>query len=287
MITVATNLAGVVETPALDSSPYRVDADGRPYVPTGDGGVVLGVRLGDGVFATDADHAAPGACLVHPEQPARHALVSYACLGNPVTVRSGAAAGCRGVVLGKRGELGRVIACFAPDVLNALEPGDAVAVRGHGQGLELPEAVAAAGVVVRNLAPHALSLLPVHVGDATLSASVRAVVPSKVIGNGIGRPTEQWDLDLAVDATVAAQVGLAGLRLGDLVAVDDLDVRHNAGFRRGWRTVGLIVHGSSPQPGHGPGLMPLFCGPAAALEARVDADHSGLTESALLAHVAA
>src|SRR3954454_3967064 len=93
---VASNLGGVVETPVLDGSPYRVDLDGRPYVPTGDGGIVLGVRLGDGVFAADADHAAPGACLVHPEPAARHALTSFACLGNTIEVRSGAAAGARG-----------------------------------------------------------------------------------------------------------------------------------------------------------------------------------------------
>src|SRR5215813_5770873 len=92
---VATNLGAVVETPGLAGQPTRLDIDGTPYVPTGDGGIVLGVRLGGGVFATDADHAAPGACLVHAEQPARHALTSYACLGNPVTVRTGAAAGER------------------------------------------------------------------------------------------------------------------------------------------------------------------------------------------------
>ena len=64
-----------------------------------------------------------------------------------------------------------------------------------------------------------------------------------------------WDVDLQVTAET-------GLRLGDLVAVDDLDVRHNAGYRRGYRTVGLIVHGDSPLPGHGPGLMPILCAPA-------------------------
>jgi hypothetical protein len=280
---VATNLGGVVETPELSSDPYRVDSDGHPYVPTGDGGIVVGVRLGDRVFATDADHAAPGACLVHPEQPARHALTSYACLGNPVTVRSGAAAGERGVVLGKRGELGRVIACFAPDILARLAPADVVVVRGFGQGTTLPGG-AGEHIVMRNVSPDALGLLPIDVAGDAAHASVRASIPSHAIGNGIGRPVEQWDLDIQVDAEVAPSLGLAGLRLGDLVAVDDLDVRHNAGYRRGYRTVGIVVHGGSPQPGHGPGLMPILCGTAGKLAVRVDADHRGLTEDALLAH---
>jgi hypothetical protein len=279
MVPVATNLGGVIETPELASQPTRVDIDGRPYVPTGDGGIVLGVRLGDGVFATDTDHAAPGACLVHAEQPARHALTSYACLGNPVTVRTGAAAGERGVVLGKRGELGRVIACFAPDVLARLAPGDGVVVRGYGQGAQLP-----GPVQPRNISPGALALLPVDVTADRVAVSVRAVVDSHVVGNGVGRPVEQWDVDLQVDPATAPALGLADLVLGDLVAVDDLDVRHNVGYRRGYRTVGIVVHGGSPMPGHGPGLMPILCGPADGFDVRVDAAHRGLTEAALLGY---
>ncbi len=280
-IPVATNLGGIVETPELGSSPTRVDTDGRPYVPIGDGGIVLGVRLGDSVFATDADHAAPGACLVHAEQPARHALTSYACLGNPVTIRTGAAAGERGVVLGKRGELGRVIACFEPDVLERLAPGDAVVVRGYGQGARLP---GADRVEVRNIDPGALALLPIDLVGDRVAVSVRGSIESHVAGNGIGRPIEQWDLDLQIDVDTAPALGLADLALGDLVAVDNLDVRHNAGYRGGYRTVGIVVHGGSPQPGHGPGLMPILCGPAEAFDIRVDAEHHGLTEAALLGH---
>jgi hypothetical protein len=281
---VASNLGAVVETPELPSHPFRVDRDGRSYVPVGDGGIVLGVRLGDGVFATDSDHAAPGVCLVHREQPARHALTSYACLGNPVTVRSGAAAGARGVVLGKRGELGRVIACFGQDVLAALAPGDQVVVRGYGQGSVLPAALGET-VHVRNVSPEALSLLPAEFAADRVRVSVRASVPSKVVGNGIGRPVEQWDLDLSVDATTAPSLGLGRLALGDLVAVGDLDVRHHAGYRRGFGTVGIVVHGGSPLPGHGPGLMPLLCGPATAFELGIDAaGHRGLSEAALLGY---
>jgi uncharacterized protein DUF4438 len=277
----AINLTAVVETAELSTDPYRIDVDGRPYVPTGDGGIVLGVRLGDSVFATDADHAAPGACLVHPEQPARHALTSFACLGNPVTVRSGAAAGARGAVLGKRGELGRVITCFAPEILARLAPGDQVVVRGYGQGAVLPGPVGDR-VALRNTAPEALSLLPVEATGDRVLVSVRATVPSRVVGNGVGRPAEQWDLDLQVDAASAAALGLARLALGDLVAVTDLDIRHNAGYRRGHCTVGVVVHGASPLPGHGPGLMPILCGPSDAFELTVDPAHQGLTEAALL-----
>jgi uncharacterized protein DUF4438 len=280
---VANNMLGLVETPSLPSNPYRVDIDGRPYVPTGDGGVVLGVSLGDGAFDTDTDHAAPGACLVHPDSTARFALTAYSCFGNPVTVRSGAAQGERGVVLGKRGEQGRVIVYFAADVLAALRPGDAMAVRTAGQGAAPPGLAAGKGLVMMNADPAALAVLPINITNDHAIVSVRAQMPSVAIGNGIGRPAEMWDLDLQVLAREAAAMGLNGLRLGDLVAMHNLDVRHNAGFRRDYTTIGIVVHGHSPQPGHGPGVMPLLCGPDPLFAVSVESErHPGLTGGQLL-----
>jgi Domain of unknown function (DUF4438) len=287
---VAVNLLGVLEHPELGPEPYRVDADGRPYVPTGDGGIVLGLRLGDSVFARDADHAAPGACLVHPDQAARHALTNYSCIGNPILVRSGRAAGARGAVLGKRGEEGRVIAGFAQQDLARMRPGDQVAVRAAGQGWQppgLPPEVRAL-----NLDPAALAALPVTIDGDGVTAGVRMVLPSKVAGNGIGRPAVGWDLDLQLRAPpdeparagerADAAAQWTGLLLGDLVAVADLDARYNMGYRNGWLTVGVVTHGASPLPGHGPGVTPILTGPGSALRVQPDgAGHTGLTEAAV------
>lgn len=277
MRAVAVNLAGVVESPATGPTPYRVDVDGHPYVPVGDGGIVLGVHLGDLVTEALGDHVAPGATLGHPDQAARHGLTAYACVGNPLVVRNGAAAGAAGRVLGKRGEDGRVLAWFPDDVLERLRPGDGVAVRAYGQGSRLPGLPDA--VEVLNLDPGlapALGLAPEPDG---FEVGVRAVVPSRLAGNGIGRPAQQWDVDLAFAPDDPV---LAVLRLGDLLAVADLDVRHNMGYRRGHVTVGLVVHGDSPMPGHGPGLVPLLCGPADLLRPVPDpAAHQGLGTATL------
>ena len=274
------NLAGVVEQAAVGADPYRIDADGAPYVPVGDGGIVLGLRLGDGVWDRAGDHAAPGACLAHPDPAAGYALVAQACIGNRVTIRTGAAAGRAGAVIGKRGEGGRVIATFPQDTLRLLRPGDQVAVRGRGQGAGDP----APGVTLTNIDPALLAALPVETAGRTLTAGVRAVVPSRLVGNGIGRPTPLWDLDLQLTPDSADRYGAAGLRLGDLVAITDLDARFNAGYRRGWLTIGLVVHGGSPQPGHGPGVTAILTGPSGALAAAADAQgHRGLSEEAALA----
>ena len=273
---VTVNLLGVVEHPAIGESPYRVDADGRPYVPVGDGGIVLGLTLGDSAFAADADHAAPGACLTHPDAAARHALVLYSCVGNRLRVTTGAAAGAAGAVIGQRGEGGRVIAVFAPDDLARLRPGDQVSVRSSGQGHRpdwLPPAVTAL-----NAGPGLLDRLPVGpAGRDGVLAGVRAVLPARLAGNGLGRPAAAWDLDLQAGPDDGAD-----LRLGDLVAITDIDARWNMGYRRGWVSVGVVGHGASPLPGHGPGITMILTGPAADLGVREDrAGHSGVTAALL------
>jgi hypothetical protein len=279
---VAVNLLGVVEHPALDGGPWRIDRDGTPYVPLGDGGIVLDLQLGDPVFGLAGDHAAPGACLVHPDAAARHALAAYACIGNTARVRTGRAAGARGVVLGQRGEEGRVIVGFGQEDLARMRPSDQVAVRAFGQGMR-PESLRP-DVMIMNLDPGVLALLPVAVpdsGGAAVIVGVRMTVPSKLAGNGIGRPSASWDLDLQLAPPGAD--GTAGeLRLGDLVAVTDLDAQWNMGYRRDWVTVGVVVHGGSPLPGHGPGITPILTGPAGALRPKPDpAGHVGLTGAVL------
>ncbi len=248
---VTVNLLGTVEHPELGDSPYRVDADGAPYVPVGDGGVVLGLELGDSVFAFDGDHAAPGACLTHSDEAARHALVLYCCIGNEAEVRTGAAAGARGAVIGKRGESGRVIVGFRASDLARMRPGDQVSVRTRGQGFRpawLPP-----GVTMLNLDPDLLA------------------------GNGLGRPAAGWDLDLQLGPGDGQD-----LRLGDLVAITDIDARYNMGYRRDWVSIGVTVHGSSPLPGHGPGITPILTGPRALIAPREDVHtHAGLTTALL------
>lgn len=276
---VSVNLAATVQQAAAGPGPYRISAAGTPYVPAGDGGIVLGLRLGAGVFEHDGDHAAPGACLTHPDPAAAFALSAMACAGNPVEVRTGAAAGGSGAVLGKRGEPGSVIAVFTQDVLRLLRPGDQVAVRGRGQGAEC----AVPDVAVRNAQPELLDRLPVAVSADALAVRVSAVFPGRLAGNGIGRPTAMWDIDLQLDEITASRWQASRLRLGDLVAIDDIDASFNAGYRRGWRSIGLVVHGGSPQPGHGPGVIVLLSGPAERITIELEpAGQAGLDEQTLL-----
>lgn len=278
---VANNLLGIIEHASLTPMvAYRIDRDGHPYVPTGDGGIVLGVKLGESVFATDGDHAAPGVTIIHPDEGARFALTAFSCIGNEVIVRSGLASGSIGHVVGKRGESGRVIVAFDDLVMQQLVPGDQLSVRAVGQGFapeELPPAVE-----VLNVDPELFGTLPFTTEDGITSVSVAGILPSKVCGNGIGRPAQMWDIDLAI-VSDSPDLGGASMRLGDLWAINDLDVRNNMGYRRDWVTVGIICHGGSPMPGHGPGLVPIACGPQSQLRAVVqkESDEPALTNASI------
>ena len=108
---------------------------------------------------------------------------------------------------------GRVIAAFAQEDLARMRPADQVTVRACGQGWRPPGFPPE--VAVLNLDPAVLAALPVATRDGgPVRAGVRIIVPSKVSGNGIGRPSVSWDLDLQI----RAGLGVADLLLGDLVA---------------------------------------------------------------------
>jgi hypothetical protein len=171
-----------------------------------------------------------------------------------------------------------VIVVLAPGDLARMRPGDMVAVRACGQGAPQP----AAGVTALNAAPGLLGALGITTGGDRLRLGVRGTWPSRFVGNGIGRPTPTWSMELSLPRPPDPASGPA-LALGDLVAITDLDARFNAGFRRGWLTVGLVVHGGSPLPGHGPGITVLLTGPVDRFEVDEQGErHSPLTEDRLL-----
>ena len=91
------------------------------------------------------------------------------------------------------------------------------------------------------------------------------------------------DLDQQVTQVTAAGSGAAGRRPGDQAAIADIDARFNAGYRRGWVSAGLVVHGGSPQPGRGRGVTAIRSGPGDATVAHADAaNHRGLREETVL-----
>lgn len=251
--------------PALgDRHAYRSDADGAPFVLPGMGGVTLGVHPGDPATGYAADHLEPGLSVRHRDQRANMALQYLSCVGNIVTIRNGPSAGARGRVIGQHAY---VLVDLADADLEGVCTGDGVSVHAYGQGLKLLEHP---DIVVKNADPELLDSLGIHTGaDGRLVVPVAARVPSEAVGAGAGMYSEFANTDLM--GAYAGQgadlsLGLEGLRIGDVVALDEQDHRFGRGFRQEYMTIGVISTGHCRLFGHGPGPSTLLSGPAASFE---------------------
>jgi Domain of unknown function (DUF4438) len=263
-------LAGEVWPPLADRHAYRVDADGRPFLLPGMGGVTLGVHLADPATGWACDHLEPGLSVRHRDPGPNAALQFLTCVGNRVTVASGPAAGATGVVIGQHAY---VLVDLPEERLALVAPGDQVTVHARGQGLRLGDHP---GVVVKNLDPDLLDQMPVRTRrDGRLEVHVAARVPAAAIGAGAGMVSEFANTDLMGAYAGMAEdlsLGLERLRIGDLVVLEDQDHRYGRGHREGWTTIGAINTGSCHLFGHGPGPSTLLSGPAEAFHVVDDAD---------------
>jgi hypothetical protein len=271
MTALATNRARLVRVALAGRiAPARIipelssyDADGRSVLLPGCGGIALGVHVGDEAGALLGDHLMPGASIEAEGDPAVPGpLHELASIGN--RVRDGAGRPI-GVVAGKRGGLApgfmppNLVAVEAPDErLAALAPGDRVVLEAEGRGLALTDFP---DIGLFNLSPAMLDRLPLAPdGAGGLACAVRAVVPAAAAGAGVGQSPTVGDVEIAAEEVLEGS--LTGLAFGDLIAFRDLDSRVSRFFRPGRVTIGILSHGPSPTPGHGPGVTVLLTGPA-------------------------
>ena len=256
-----TALVGEVTNPVLEGVSYAVDADGRPFVPVGAGGVQYRVRVGMTASGWAADQVEPGASIANPNPPANEALLVYACLGNRAVVRTGAAAGADGVVVGKHEAFQaykHVLVDFAADVLARLAPGDRIVVEAEGRGLQLPDLPR---VACHSLSPRLWQRWAPEATPGGLRVRVTRVLPPEVVGMGSGR--------VSAATSIALQAGFAeldGLRIGDLVAIREWDATYVTGYHEEFLAIAAVVTGDSPLLGNGPAATILLSGPAAQIE---------------------
>lgn len=275
---VAVTVQGQIAHPVARASPHRIGYDGVPRVLPGTGGIVLNRRIGDPCVGLAGDHIESGVALhnngrevIGPRDGPNNALITYACVGNAAEVLSGAARGARGLVTGKHGGVNHVLVDFEPAVLRRLAIGDRVRIVSIGLGLRLPEQPR---IELLNGAPALFERWGIEQRDGRLHVPVTHLVPSRVMGSGLGKNTAwrgDYDIQLS-DRATRQRCRLGSLRFGDLVAISDADVRRGPSHRGGRLTFGVIVHGDSTVAGHGPGVTPLITGPAALLQPRLNAN---------------
>jgi len=262
-----TAVVGDVTSPSMAANPYEVDADGRPVVPVGMGGVCYNVKVGMSALGWAGDQVEPGVSIANAVAPANEALNVFACVGNRAVVRSGDAAGVEGVVVGKHEVFmgaKHVLVHLDDGALERVVPGDSVLVRANGRGMRVAERPQ---IACHSLSPKLWRAWAPDLRVGSVAVRVTRVLPPEVMGMGSGRVSAVTSVALqrGVD-------GLEGLRLGDLVAVSDWDATYYTGYRSGALTIGVVACGDSPLLGNGPGMTLLLSAPAGFLDAELDPD---------------
>lgn len=252
------SVIGAVTQPRLSlKNPYIVDPSGQAHVLPGTGGITYNVKIGDSAFDFEGDHVEPGVSITYEESDRNRLFVGglniLACIGNGARVVTGAAAGSKGVVTGKHGGVEHVLIDFSSTVLDKIMVGDKIQVRGVGQGLALKDFT---DIQVMNCDPSLFQKLGIAVQNKQLVVPVTHVIPSSIMGSGIGsKHSFSGDYDIQVtDREVVQKYGLQNLRLGDVIAIRDADCRYGRAFHSGAMSVGIVVHGSCLTSGHGPGV---------------------------------
>jgi hypothetical protein len=244
--------------PGLPAEPYRLDAEGRPFLLPTYGGIVYNVSVGDSAYGWLADCVHPGVSIHLKDDNGNRGLNLLACVGNTAVVMSGEARGARGVVTGKSGRFSEhVILHFSRADREKMAIGDKINIKAVGVGLALIDHPT---VKLKSCSPELLDVLNLSSGsDGKLCVPVTAVVPPHLLGAGAGLTSEGGSLHIQTqDRAAVAAAGLDKLRLGDIVALQDFDSSYNHGYLRGSVGIGVIGQGDSPRAGYGPGITLLM-----------------------------
>lgn len=258
-------VTGQVSQPAVRRGGYVHRPDGVGEMLPGMYGITYSARVGDRAFGWAGDHVEPGVSIAHREERADFALHYLSCIGNEAEVVSGLARGARGIVTG---EHARLLVDFSPDVLEQMTIGDTVQIRTCGRGLKLESHP---DIEFKQTSPALARALGLRIEDGKVTCPVAMELPPRIMGSGAELNAEFVDQDLmSGDRALMAELGIDQMRLGDLIAIRNVDHRYGRSFRDGWVAICLCIHGDSVMTGHGPGILTLMTGPATVLDFDID-----------------
>ena len=191
-------------------------------------------------------------------------------LDKEATVVTGDAKGSKGVVTGKHGGIEHILVDFQPEALEKLVLGDKILVKAFGLGLKLTDFT---DVKIMNMDPRFLEALNPKPNGKKLEVPVTQMIPAAIIGSGLGvNQTHSRDYDIKLfDENVREQYGLDDLRIGDLVAIIDVDHSFGRIYRQGAISVGIVVHTNCVTAGHGPGVTSLMTSPSWKIIPKIEA----------------
>jgi len=252
---------------------HMVDAEGRPFLLPGTGGIVYNIKVGDPAFGWEADHIEPCVSTMLDEKqrwdPPNLGYVFYACIGNEAIVVSGDSKGKKGIVTGHHGGAEHVMIDFPDAVLEKLTLDDKILIKGYGQGLKL---LAYPGIAIYNLDPNLFQKMNIRQKGKKIQVPVTAKIPAELMGSGTGSlmmGAGDYDI-MTTDRDFIKKHKFDKICLGDFVALMNHDNFYGRSFREGAITIGIVIHGDCLLAGHGPGVSTLLSARTSIIEPVID-----------------
>lgn len=248
---------------------YRIDHNGKPMILPATGGISYNIKVGDSAFGWAGDHVEPGVSIRNEEKMENQALMTFACIGNEAKIVSGDAKGKKGYVTGMHGGIDHVLIHFEDAVLEDLAIDDKIMIKAYGQGLAFEEFE---GVDIMSIDPDLFEKIGIKEVDGKLQVPVVAVVPSHLMGSGIGSTNSySGDYDIITDDVEEIKnLGLDNLKFGDLVLLSDCNNVYGRGYLKGAVSVGVVVHSDCIINGHGPGVTTILASKKSIIEPIID-----------------
>jgi hypothetical protein len=265
---VVVSVAGTIvhpSFPGLPAEPYRLAADGTPFLLPTYGGIVYNISVGDEAFGWLADCVHPGVSIHYGAELGNRGLNVFACVGNDAMVMTGEAKGTRGVVTGKSGRFSENVIVHVPkETRQRLAVGDKIVVRAQGVGMAVD---GFSDMRLKSLSPKLFRALSPERAGERIRIPVVARIPPHFLGAGAGLTSEGGSLHMqTTDREALKAAGLDSLKLGDIVALEDYDSRYQHGYMRGAVGIAVIGQTDGPRAGYGPGMTLLMTEPHGHIE---------------------
>jgi len=265
------SVMGVVISPSypgIPAVPHQIDRDGKPRLLPHLGGIVYNVALGDSVYGWAGDNIEPGVAIKASDAGANQALNVFACVGNIAVIMSGNAKGAKGIVTGKSGRFAEhVILHFESSVLEQLAFGDKIVVRAYGVGMSV---TGFPGIHLKSMSPDTFEAMRIEENSGKLTVPVSAIVPPELMGAGAGLTSESGAICIqSMDENALKRNGLDTLRLGDIVALQDVDSAWGHGYKKGSVGIGVVSSTDSIKAGYGPGVTLMMTAPGGEIDPMV------------------
>lgn len=250
---------------------YRITHEGIPMILPATGGITYNIKIGDSVFGWIGDHVEPGVSIRNEIKEENDALMTFSCIGNEARIVSGIATGEKGYVTGMHGGIDHVLIYFEEETLDKLVIDDKIMIKAYGQGLKIN---GFDEVKLMNIDPDLFERFNISEKDGKLQVPVVAIIPSYLMGSGVGSPsayTGDYDI-MTADMEEIKKLGLDKLKFGDLVLLQDCNNSYGRGFLKGAVSIGVVIHSDCVKTGHGPGVTTIMTCATSKIEGIINKD---------------